>query len=169
MPLKIFQPDLFSRSKPGFEAVPRETFVEISQVVEANYSRIKGQVTAVEKLSGLEINSKNFRLTIGPCQYALKYMDKLDIIESCSNQLSVSQALLDSGVPFPEIIKNNQGALATSYKGGVWILGVFINGNYFTGTNTEFMAVAHGIGRLQKMLDVMNPSSIPVSKSVGMW
>ena len=166
---KIFCPDIFSRSKPTFEIVSSEVFEKISQVLYANFAITGKELISAEKLSGLEINSKNFKLTIGSAKFALKSTNKLANIDICNEQLALSQLLLEGGIPCPRIVRSNGQALATSHDEEVWILSEFVEGDYFAGTYSEFMAVAAAIGKMQKMLGTLNPKNLPRSASLGSW
>jgi Ser/Thr protein kinase RdoA (MazF antagonist) len=167
---QIFGPDLFSRSQPKFELVTKEICGDISRVIETHYKCLGHEVVSVEKLSGLEINSKNFKVAIGSRIYALKRTDKQANATSCNEQLAISQQLLERGIPFPRIVKNDDGALLSSHDDGfVWILAEFIEGDYFSGCSKDFFTIARAVGAMQITLETIEPKKLPLSASVGAW
>lgn len=167
---QIFSPDLFSRSQPKFELVPKEICGDISRVIDTHYKNLGNEVVSVEKLSGLEINSKNFKVAIGPRIYALKRTDKKVNATSCTEQLTVSQQLLEHGIPFPRIVKNDDRALLSFHDDGfVWILAEFVKGDYFSGRSKDFFAIARAIGVMQNTLETFEHKTLPLSVSVGTW
>jgi Ser/Thr protein kinase RdoA (MazF antagonist) len=167
---QIFGPDLFSRSKPGFERVSDEICSDISNVIKTHYTCLGREVESVEKLSGLEINSKNFKVAIGPRTYALKRIDRIVNIATCNEQLTISQNLLERGILFPRIVRNDEGTLVSSHDdGAIWILAEFIKGDFFSGCSKDFFTVARAVGAMQNTLETIEPNILPRSISVGTW
>lgn len=166
----FFKPDLFSRSLPGFNRVSEEIRGDISNIINTYYTDLGHEVDIVEKLSGLEINSKNFKVIVGERTYALKRINGIARIANCNEQLSVSQTLLKRGILFPRVVRNNDGALVSSSEdSAIWILTEFIKGDYFSGYTKDFFTIARGTGAMQYALETLLPKNLPVSVSVGTW
>jgi Ser/Thr protein kinase RdoA (MazF antagonist) len=166
----LFTPDIFSRSHPEFVDISADSRSEISRVLEVFYPQVADDIQSVKQLSGLEINSRNYRISIGPELYALKRMNNKSCGTICTNQLHVSQQLLDQGIPFPRIIKNSRDSLVSVMDDGyTWVLAEFIEGDYFSGRRAQFFSVAHAIGHLQHALETIDSSGIPASAAAGSW
>jgi Ser/Thr protein kinase RdoA (MazF antagonist) len=150
--------------------VSKEICGDVARVIDTHYKCLGHNIVSVEKLSGLEINSKNFKVTIGSHIYALKRTGKKTNDTSCNEQLAISQQLLEHGIPFPRIVKNDDRALLSFHDDGfVWILAEFVKGNYFSGCSNDFFAIARAAGAMQKTLETFKHKKLPLSVSVGTW
>ena len=166
----IFTPDLFSRSHPKFEDISQDKLKEINSVLSEHYSHLGNTARTAEQLSGLEINSLNFKVCMGSGIFALKRINRKLCGVSCSNQLALSQQLLQQGILFPKIVQNAKGSLISLQNDGyIWVLAEFVEGDYFSGQKENFFTIAHAIGKLQHTLDAIDPSGIPLSIAAGSW
>ena len=91
----LFRPDLFSRSTPAFETVSGDCYAEIASVISTHYSNLGHELKSAMKLSGLEINSQNYKVKIGPHFYALKRVGREVSPSECNGKLVISQRLLE--------------------------------------------------------------------------
>ena len=167
----FFAADIFSRSQPKFECVSSSVFSEISRVIGTYYSSLEDKVISVEQLSGLEVNSKNFRVMIGSHVYALKQIGNPDNIQAFNTQLAISQELLNNGIQFPRIVNDDDGALLSFHEDGrFWVLTEFIEGNYFSGCSKQFFTIADAIGSMQNTLEsIVSRQHLPVWASAETW
>ncbi len=166
----LFRPDLFSRSTPAFEPVAEDCYAEIVSVISTHYSNLGHELISAMKLSGLEINSQNYKVKIGPRFYALKRVGRPVSPPECNGKLVVSQRLLELGVLFPRITRNDYGEYYSSHSDGhVWILADFVEGEYFSGNRDHFYRLAGKIGELQRSLESLKPVNLPLSIAVGSW
>lgn len=166
----LFCPDLFSRSRPAFEPLEDDLFHEIVSVISTHYSHLGHSPESATKLSGLEINSRNFRVRLGPHFYALKRAGKQVCNTVCSAQIAISQNLLERGITFPRIIRNDSGEYYSLHTDGhIWILADFVDGDYFSGCREHFSVLADAIGKLQSSLESFSPVTLPRSIAAGSW
>lgn len=167
---KFFTPDIFSRSQPRFENISQDILKEINNVLLVHYSHLGNAAVTAKQLSGLEINSRNFKVCTGSGIYALKRINNKLYRASYSNQLALSQQLLKQGIQFPRIIHSDEGTLfSVQNDDNIWVLAEFVEGDYFSGRRDYFFAIAHAIGNLQHSLDTIDPSGIPLSIAAGSW
>jgi Ser/Thr protein kinase RdoA (MazF antagonist) len=166
----FFTPDIFSRFNPRFEDISQDILEEINNVLLVHYSHLGNVAIMAEQLSGLEINSRNFKVCVGSGTYAFKRINHKLCRASYSNQLALTQQLLKQGIQFPRIVHSDEGTLFSVQNDDyIWVLAEFVEGDYFSGRRDYFFAIAHAIGNLQHSLETIDPSGIPLSIAAGSW
>lgn len=168
---QLFAPDIFSRSQPQFESVSSDILSNISEVVETHFTCLGHKLISGEQLIGLEVNSNNFKVRIGPRVYAIKQINKQANIASCNEQLVISQNLLENDIQFPRIIKNDDGNLLSHCDDGEsWILAEFIDGDYYSGKSLQFFSIARSLGKMQLALETIgDKKGLPQWASAETW
>lgn len=171
MTTTLFAPDIFSSPRPVFTPADSDIFEIVSDVLEQHYNFDKESVSSVDRLQGLEINSKNFKVKIGDKNYALKNCGPQVKIDECAVQLSITQALSKQGISLPQIINSASGLpYAINDNSRLWILSEFIEGPYFSGSNSHLSLIMNAIAGLQNSLEKLdNAKNLPLSAAALTW
>lgn len=167
----LFAPDIFSRPRPAFHPAGDDLKADIESILRQHYDFAQDQIQSIEKLEGLEINSRNFKVKTATRTYALKKAGIQAKENDVAAQLSLSQFMLQQGVPFPHIIKTvADNFYAQDGEGRLWILSDFVEGTYFTGTRPQLDVTARIIAGLQSQLEKSGQAqSLPLFSAVNSW
>lgn len=169
--MDLFAPDIFSRPRPLFEGVMPAIRDDITAILARHYGIDPDTVGAAEGLIGLEVNSKNYKVTIDGRDYALKRAGAKAQPEDCRRQLLLTQELRRRGVAVPDILDSTAAApFAVAEDQRLWILSAFINGSYFEGTADHYASSIAAIASLQGSLESLpSANDLPVSIAAHSW
>lgn len=165
----LFLPDIFSRNVPEFKSCSDDTTAEVIEVLKHIYKLDVPSGSTIEKLVGLEINSKNYRITLPSRQLALKQTNRINENATVANQLALSQLLLERGINFPRLLRSHEGDYVSVHNNSSWILGDFVSGKYYSGQNDESAGLGVLLGSMQGILDNLDVKDLPVSNIVSNW
>jgi Ser/Thr protein kinase RdoA (MazF antagonist) len=145
-----FQPDLFSRSGPEWTVADPETAVLVESLLEGLGDDSFRLASPPERLQGLEINSRNFRLTTRNGRFLLKRWSEAAESSAIERTLELMEWLGSHQLPVP--IPLRLGERLVNHCGSRWTLFPFIEGSWFAGRPEELEATAEISGRLSVVL-----------------
>ena len=105
--LPLFEPDLFSRSRPVFVEVEPERKRSLAESFQTLFGDASDEVLSVQQAGGLEINSSNFALHTHQGVFLLKVHRDLSE-ESCAileRQCTLMEWLMSQGQPVPRPVR----------------------------------------------------------------
>lgn len=167
----LFAPDLFSRPSPVFQPAEENALREIKEILERHYLFASDEILSAGKLSGIEVNSNNYKIIASSGVFALKcagLQTKSDVLDV---QLRVSQKLLEKGVAVPCVVKTQDGLYSVGDENGkIWILSKFVEGGYFSGSSHEMLKLFQSVNDLQESLESLDEASaLPLSAAACGW
>jgi len=139
-----FSRDIFSLPRAVWQSVDATTEGMIVAVFEAGNGISLGSMTP-ERISGLEINSRNFRVRLSDGRLAVL---KSSTARGSMVARQIAEHLNRSGIPAPKPIPFSSEMYEVEQYGVVWSLSEFIDGDYFTGDGGELENAATLCNRL---------------------
>ena len=166
-PLKLFAPDIFSNPVPRFskldDAQPEAR--AITNLLAGHYTSRAGAPVEILQSGGLELNSRNFRVTTGSGRMLLKRL-ALSVKQKAilENQQALVAWLKNEGAPVPAPIRSDEGTYLCKAGDGVyWMAMDFVDGHLFSGARASVANVGSAIGRFHKMLRAA-PDTWPIDR-----
>lgn len=151
--IEAFKPDIFSDSTQTFHAATEDMVVLVSSILREYYPNLIGPPSVISKVGGLELNSSNFRFTVGDENFLLKLAGTEVKQEVLITQFRISEMLRSRRVQLPAVLANREGQyVSRGLDGRCWVVMRFVDGSYFTGGIGELLNVGKGIGQLHRYL-----------------
>lgn len=157
----LFQPDLFSTSRPGWvklDLAMESTLDEVLLKLPKDFLPLQGDP---EQSDALGINSKNFRLNTAKGIFVLKRWSEQAAPRDVKNTLSIMAWLASQQMPVPAPVAMQQDSFALSVGSGRWSLFPFVEGTYFSGAGDELPAAAEACGHLMETLALLPAACMP--------
>jgi Ser/Thr protein kinase RdoA (MazF antagonist) len=166
--LKIFQPDIFSSSKPHFCQIALGNVQMVLEVIDRFYSQnfccsqgLEPKVR-LEQFGGNEINSNNFRLHSADGVYLLKRLPLSADAVLIERQLALVEWLRGvHGLRLPVLLRTEDGNRLGKDEKSLWCLFEFLEGDFFAGGLDQLVETGREIGRLQSALRICPPELMP--------
>lgn len=146
--LPLFQPDIFSTSKPLFSPAPPAVADKVVDALDRIYAGRIVPHGRIEQFGGNEINSNNYRIYSSDAQYLLKRLPGKNLTIALESQLSLFKWLAGRSVGVPEVLENASGELLARDADWCWCMFSYIEGDFFSGGKTQLQSTGYGIGRL---------------------
>ncbi len=157
--MKLFEPDFFS----SINFTPSKDFPitdpEITNFFNSRYSN-KGKIKSISKLSGLNINSDNYKLTTDSGEYLLKYWKFSNVArinEICFILKSLNQ--MNLLVPFP--LPSKSGSYFESFNDKYITLFNFIKGEFFSPQELDLPKYFESVNELFQGLGKIKTTKSP--------
>lgn len=151
----LFQPDLFSDSRPGWRQLDSKLAPVLDEVLSQlspNFERLQ---CTPEQSNALGINSTNFRIKTDDGDFVLKrWSHDAHSLDVCRT-LDIMNWLASQQLPVPAPVKVQQDSFIHSTDSGTWSLFPFVQGEYFSGAGDELFAAAEITGRLIEKLALL--------------
>lgn len=159
-----FKPDIFSNTIPVWNLAGDEIRNNIIGITEfIPIENINSANLIVEYSGAFEINSSNLRLSLGNAQFLLKrWSQKTDKVH-IQNILGIMEWLAGKNLPVPTPQRFNNEDLMVFYKDHFWSFFPFVEGDYFSGQENEFEALAEMSGLLSETLRELPNELLPGS------
>ncbi len=161
MPKVLFQPDLFSMSRPGWVKLDIPTAGALNDVLPRLPQTIFPLRGDPEQSDALGINSKNFRLNTAKGVFVLKRWSDQATLPEIRNTLSIMAWLASQLLPVPAPVALQRDSFALSVGPARWSLFPFVEGAYFSGADDELPAAAEATGRLMEALLQLPAACLP--------
>ena len=145
-----FKKDFFSKSEIKWNSDIQKTDLDkINSIVKNN---INSDNFLLERNSGMEINSNNFRLSFNSRKFILKRWSKKIQISKINKILEIITWLNKKKVktPIAKQFKNKKKII--KYKNEYWSYFDYIEGNHFKGEINEMRDVANNLGKFSNQL-----------------
>lgn len=155
-----FQPDLFSRSRPGWVVADAGTTGLVEALINDLGEASLRLTSPPEQSQGLEINSNNLRLTTRGGRFLLKRWSDAADIAAVERTLELMDWLGARGLPVPAPMRPRD-SLLIHHRGSRWSLFPFIEGSWFSGRSAELEASADISGRLSLALGGLPQRLLP--------
>ncbi|PQA76610.1 phosphotransferase enzyme family protein [Rhodoferax sp. TS-BS-61-7] len=157
----LFQPDLFSMSRPGWVKLDLAQISALDEVLSRLPKALLPLQGDPEQSDALGINSKNFRLNTARGVFVLKrWSDQASPLE-ISNTLSIMAWLVSQQLPVPAPVALQGDSFALSVGSGRWSLFPFVEGAYFSGADDELHSAAEATGSLMETLLPLPAGCLP--------
>lgn len=160
----IFQPDLFSISRPCWATVSKadeHVLGDVAPFLPVSFFPLLGDL---EQSEALGINSSNFRLSTSQGVFLLKRWSRSADVSDLEKILAMMNWLASRKLPVPAPAKFMGGEVLLQLDSSAWSLFPFVEGDYFSGAGGQLEAIAEMTGRLMETLSQL-PSNY--SPSVG--
>ena len=134
----IFEPDIFSKTKPIWNPTELNKFPELESVIRTNFKILEGRKISLYYSGALEINSKNFCISIGESEKFLlkKWSENINKTEIL-NLVEIVNHLYYEKCPIAKPLKFNNKEYLIKKKLHYWTINEFIEGEYFSGTASQ--------------------------------
>lgn len=164
----LFQPDLFSISRPGWVKLDATIAPALDTVLSFLPKALLPLCSDPEQSDALGINSSNFRLTTPQGVFVLKRWSPQGNTSDVTKTLAIMTWLASRQLPVPAPVQFQSGEVLLSIECGAWSLFPYIEGEYFSGAEGELFAAAEVTGRLMETLSRFPPACLPASGPVQM-
>ena len=136
--MKIFKPDIFSQTKPIWKPCKLSNFPELKSLVDSNFKIIDKKKISLFYSGSLEINSKNFCLSIGENEKYLikKWPQSFNHIEIL-NLIEIVNFLYSEKCSVAKPLKFGNKEYLIKKKSNLWTLNEFVEGEYFSGASSQ--------------------------------
>lgn len=148
----LFQPDLFSVSRPGWVELDPAMAPMLDEVLSRLPPACRPLRGAPEQSDALGINSNNFRLNTAEGDFVLKRWSHQAVTQDVRHTLAIMYWLASQQLPVPAPVTLEQDSFTLSTDSGTWSVFPFVEGAYFSGAGDELHAAAAATGRLMEML-----------------
>jgi hypothetical protein len=161
LPKMLFQPDLFSMSRPGWSKLDPAMLSTLDKALSLLPYSCRHLQSAPKQSDALGINSNNFRLNTSEGDFVLKHWSPQVVFHDVLKVLDIMDWLAKLHLPVPSPVKLQHKSFTISTDSGAWSLFPFVEGTYFSGEGDELYAAAEITGRLMEVLTQLPSSCIP--------
>lgn len=134
----IFEPDIFSKTSPIWNLTKLNKFPELESVIHTNFKILDGREISLYYSGALEINSKNFCISIGENEkFLLKKWSENITNTEVLNLVEIVNYLYSEKCPIAKPLKFNNEEYLIKKKSHYWTISEFIEGEYFSGTASQ--------------------------------
>jgi hypothetical protein len=153
----LFLKDRFSASGPNWVQIGKKDshlIGQLSDLVNAEYAQIIGEIREIYKVVGLELNSSNFLIDGTKNNIILKVLgnDEFNLFKS---QELIYQKIQDEGLPIPQIINSSNNNL---YFQKPYLAIEYLSGKYFSGSNEDLILTSQAVNTLHRGLEKLDLS-----------
>jgi hypothetical protein len=169
----LFQPDLFSISRPEWVKVSEDSLSTLDNVLTRLPKWFLPQEAFPEQSGALGINSSNFRLYTSKGVFLLKRWSDQTAHQDIENTLAIMKWLASCYLPVPVPVDLYKGSFTLKSNSATWSVFPFIEGDYFSGVGDELGLAAEITGRIMQTLSFLpkslmpNVAPIPMTNSDG--
>lgn len=157
----LFQPDLFSISRPEWVKLNDSMAFELEEVLTQLPNDLLPLQGDPEQSGALGINSKNFRLRTTKGDFVLKQWSDQANSRDIRNTLFIMSWLASQQIPVPAPVTLKQDTFAISVGPSSWSLFPFVDGAYFSGADKELASAAESTGQLMEALFRLPTNCLP--------
>jgi hypothetical protein len=157
----LFEPDLFSMSRPGWVKLDPAQTSAMDEVLSRLPKTLLPLQGEPEQSDALGINSNNFRLNTTRGAFVLKRWSDQAASRDVRNTLAIMGWLAARQLPVPAPVELQPGGFTLSVGSGTWSLFPFVEGAYFSGAGDELPAAAEACGRLMETLALLRAAYLP--------
>jgi len=157
----MFQPDLFSISRAGWVKLDAVMSSKLEKTLSLLPPYCRHLQSAPEQSDALGINSLNFRLKTPEGDFVLKRWSPQAIFQDVCKTLAIMEWLATMQLPVPAPVKLQHNSFILSTDSGNWSLFPFVEGVYFSGTETELYAAAEVTGAVMEKLTQLPTTCVP--------
>ena len=152
--MNLFEPDIFSNSKPIWIGVGQEFSSElIEKLRESSIPISLDEIDKVYYCGGNEINSKNYLLSSKNRSYVIKnWGEKSE--DNVNRIIKIQQWLKNYGLPVESALRNYTNS-PIRINNSCWDIFPFIDGDYFSGTQAEYHQTLESIKNLHTALKLL--------------
>jgi hypothetical protein len=159
-----FKPDIFSNTIPSWNHAGEEITNIIMGILKFIPIEIKNfNNIDIEYPGSFEINSNNFRVTLGGDKFLLKRWSQKVEPQQLQIILEIMTWLTLNNLPVTAPVKFNNGDLLLFYDKYNWSLFPFVDGDYFSGKGYELESLAEISGILTEVLTKLPNELMPNS------
>lgn len=158
--LPLFSTDLFSDSQPRFSPVAPDLAARVQTVLRADFRHLSIAPAKILKAGGMEINSNNFKIETPGKSYLLKRLESAEP-ETLRVQLKLLQWLRERGHAVPLLENAASGDLLLTDGSQAWCLFEFVDGEFFSGADSQLSDTARRLGGLQRDLRSVPAELLP--------
>jgi Ser/Thr protein kinase RdoA (MazF antagonist) len=164
---RLFRADIFSEPRPAFAPISAEARTGLVRILAELRPEDDWTGARLSQIGGNEINSRNFKVERQDgLTFLLKKISGTSDRNTLERQLSLQDWLHRGGSMVPGIVRTAGRRLFAAVSGSIWLLGEFVEGNYFVGRDGEVLSVAEALGAMQSLL-LAAPSDLhPIKRRV---
>lgn len=144
--MKDFQPDYFSITSLNYSSVPLKNLYEIKNILKNKFP-IVDRVLDAKKLSGLNINSSNIKITSGTGNYILKYWNSKDL-DRINQICKILLHLNSEGVSTPVPVTTTGNEFIFEFEKGNLTLFNYIDGEIFQPVFADLQSYFASVSKL---------------------
>lgn len=156
---KLFQPDIFSQTKPILSAVSDDVYLEVQNAYSSMFDEKFGVIEKIEQYGGLEVNSNNFKVTTSNSLFLIKRVQSSsEKLKEFSKFIGCARYLKQSGCPVPNFIsyRSNQ-VIYEGCNGFFWVTMNVISGDHSLSGFDVPQNLGFEIGKLYRTLKAAPP------------
>lgn len=164
--MRLFEPDLFSSSRPEFVETDAEENNLIKELITKHYfNNLKA--IKILRLGALEVNSNNYKVEVDSSQYILKKLNTCSYPSTYEIQLRYSLEINNHRGTFPSVVKSKDDSLIVPFNNTYWVMISFLKGTYITKEKVCLETLGNNIGFLFKLMSKVNGEGLPKSLAIG--
>jgi Ser/Thr protein kinase RdoA (MazF antagonist) len=148
----IFQPNNHSQWNIKYKPVSSETAENIRRIAGSYYDIKTEEILNIEQVDEAEINSNNFKITIGKGAYLLRRYVGVRDENAIEETLKLTEEFAGEGVKVPRLKLSRDKKLFVTSDNNLYALFMFIKADHYRGTREEIESAGREIGKLDKVL-----------------
>ena len=163
---KLFQPDIFSQTKPILSPVSDDIYLEVQNAYSSMFDEKFGIIEKIEKYGGIEVNTNNFNVTtVNGLILMKRVQSSSEKLKEFSRIIDCARYLKQSGCPVPNFLSyRSDQVLYEGCNGFFWVTMNVMSGDHSLSGFDVPQNLGLEIGKLYRTLKTAPPEFKPLKK-----